>query len=225
MTRANAYYNSKQFTNAINLYEQAAKAGVVNGNLYYNLGNAYWRTGDTGRAMLNWSRAERLNPSDPDLRFNLVLSRSQIARSLVAQPSSKISDFFRKIRDLARARVWALVLVFALWAFWLCLSARILLGGGKLRAALSILTGLFIILMVTSGMGFAARELWETEPAAVVIGRDVSARSGPGAGLTPVFNLPAGARVIMSECRNGYCQVELPPGMVGWVEGKDIQKI
>jgi len=175
--------------------------------------------------MLNWSRAERLAPSDPDLRFNLGLARGQIARSLVAQPSSRISDFFRNIRDLARARTWGLVLVFAIWAFWLSLSARILLGGGKFRTALSILTGIFIILMLVSGAGFAARERWETEPAAVVIGRDVSARSGPGEGLTPVFNLPAGARVLMSECRNGYCQVELPPGMVGWVEGKDIEKI
>ena len=89
--QGNAFYNSKQFVNAINLYEQAAKAGLVNSNLYYNLGNAYWRGGDAGRAMLNWSRAERLAPSDPDLRFNLGLARGQIARSLVAQPSSRIS--------------------------------------------------------------------------------------------------------------------------------------
>ena len=222
---ANRYYTQGQFKSAIPFYEDAAKAGVKNSDLYYNLGNAWYKVGDGGRAMLYWLRAERLNPRDPDLRANLGLLQKQVNKSLAAQPPNPFSDFLAGWRDLAPARTWAVIFSAAIWGFWVLLSARLIMGRRKFSSLLSILLALFIILMMGSGAGFASRRSWETEPAAVVLARDLAARSGPGETFTPVFNLAPGARILVKDCREGYCQIELPPGMVGWVAEKDLERI
>lgn len=223
--QANHFYSQGQFANAIRLYEQALNSGIKNSDLYYNLGNAYYKSGDSGRAMVFWLRAERLNPGNPDLRANLSLVQRQISKSLPADAQGKLPDFFKSLRDLAPARTWALFLSFAIWGLWISLSLRIIVSRAGMKTGLSILAVIFIILVIVFGAGFESRRSWEREPAAVVIAKEVSARSGPGEGSTTVFNPPTGARVLLRDCAIGYCRIELPPGMVGWVEEKSVEKI
>jgi len=84
---------------------------------------------------------------------------------------------------------------------------------------------LFIILMILSGTGFGLRYKWEKEPAGVVLDAEISARSGPGDNYSLLFELPAGARVLIQECGNGWCKIRFPPGMIGWVDGRGIERI
>ena len=68
---ANALYKDGQYTAAASDYEQLRNAGLESGNLYFNLGNAYFKAGQRGKAILNYERAHRLLPSDPDVEANL----------------------------------------------------------------------------------------------------------------------------------------------------------
>jgi len=223
--QGNGFYGRGEFDRAVEYYERALRSGAVNSDLYYNSGNAWHRQGDIGRAVLLWSRAERLSPRDPDLRANLALVRKEIAKSLPAQDQSPVTQASRAFRDLGPARTWALVLSSSAWGFWILLSLVMVTAGKKIRTALSLLLALFIILLTVSAAGYLSRRHWETEPSAVVLARGVSARSGPGEGFTSVFSLAPGARVLLKECRSGFCSVELPPGMVGWVDEKAMEKI
>jgi len=223
--QANRFYSQGQFSNAIRLYEQALNSGIGNSNLYYNLGNGYYKSGEPGRAMVFWLRAERLNPRDPDLRANLSLVHKQISKSLPADAAGKLPDLLKSLRDLAPAKTWALFLSFSIWGLWISLSLRIIISRARPKTGLSILAVIFIILVIVFGAGFESRRRWEQEPAAVVIAKELVARSGPGESFTAVFNLPAGARILLRDCRIGYCRIELPPGMVGWVEEKAVEKI
>lgn len=223
--QANSLYARGDFAGAISLYEGAARAGIKNSDLYYNLGNAYYKSGDRGRAAAWWLRAERLNPRDPELKANLALASRQVNKALGLQPESRLMEFFRSLRDLAPARAWAALLSASIWGFWILLSLRMLSRRKKLNSLWSLLLVWSIILVMISGAGYLSRRHKETEPAAVVVARDVAAKSGPGEGFTPVFNLAPGARVLLRECRSEFCQVELPPGMVGWVQAQALEKI
>ena len=223
--QANRYYTQGQFQDAIRFYESAEKTGVKNSDLYYNLGDAYYKSGDAGKAVLFWYRAERLSPRDPDLRANLKLLRKQVSKSLAAQAPNPFSDFLAGLRDLAPARSWAVLFSISVWGFWVVLSARLVIGRRKFISLLSILSAMFIILVMITGAGFASRSKWETAPSAIVLAKDITAKSGPGENFTAVFNLAPGARILVKDCREGYCQIELPPGLVGWVDEKAIEKI
>jgi len=221
--QGNHYYSQGQYVKANGWY---ADAFVKNSYLFYNIGNTQYKMGNPGWAVLFWLRAERLSPRDPDIRANLKLVQTQISKALPVSSSNPITDFFKSLRDLSSSRGWGMLLSVSIWGFWVALSLRIIFGRSRFRTGFSILLSSFIILVLASGAGFLSRRSWEQEPAAVVIDNNgVSAKSGPGKDLTNVFNLPAGARVLVKECRSGFCSIELPPGMVGWADEKSIKKV
>jgi tetratricopeptide (TPR) repeat protein len=76
MAMAHQLYESGQYAKAAEAYQQLVDQGYSDAALFYNLGNAYFKQGDIGRAILNYRRAERLHPRDPDTRANLELARS-----------------------------------------------------------------------------------------------------------------------------------------------------
>ena len=82
----------RHYASAAELYEQALRSGFVNGQIYYNLGNAYFRQKKVGLAILNYRRAQRLLPRDEDLRQNLVYAKQEI---LDEQPEQPLPEFFR----------------------------------------------------------------------------------------------------------------------------------
>ena len=77
MAEANAQYERGEYADAAQQYEALIDSGYEDAALYYNLGNAYFKNGDLGRAVLNYLRAEELSPRDPDIRANLEFARAR----------------------------------------------------------------------------------------------------------------------------------------------------
>jgi len=82
--KANAYFTTEEYQQAVSIYEQILKTGEESAKLYFNLGNAYYKSGDVNNAILNFERAKVLAPHDADIEFNL-----QIANQFVV---TKIED-------------------------------------------------------------------------------------------------------------------------------------
>ena len=93
MTVANQLYNTGSYAEAAQVYEQLLSQGMTHSSLYYNLGNAFYVQGDLGRAILNYQRAARLDPRDPEIRANLALARNQSANNTVDQSSAVMGYF------------------------------------------------------------------------------------------------------------------------------------
>ena len=80
MSIANQLYEAGQYAQAAQAYQQLVNQGYGDGALFYNLGNAHFKQGDYGRAILNYRRAQQLAPRDPDIETNLALARAQVYR-------------------------------------------------------------------------------------------------------------------------------------------------
>ncbi|MCK5643063.1 MAG: tetratricopeptide repeat protein, partial [Gammaproteobacteria bacterium] len=95
MAVANQLYNNGEYSTAAQFYEQLISQGKVHSSLYYNLGNAYYVQGDIGRAILNYQRASRLDPRDPDIRENLAMARNQSANEIdqISNPLDGLANF------------------------------------------------------------------------------------------------------------------------------------
>lgn len=217
-TRANEAYARGDYETAIGLYETLAANGAPDA-LYYNLGNAYFKSGRIGKAILNYERARRLAPRDADVRHNL-----RYLRALVKEPAP---SFFAAA--MSRAAGWATVNeLAAAGAALLIIGAGFLivflLRGGRGWAAGA--GGALILLLACAVWLVVAARADGGAARAVVTGGTVEARNGPGADNTTAFTIPEGRIVYLLGESDGWRAVALPhDGATGWVPADAVERV
>jgi tetratricopeptide (TPR) repeat protein len=224
MAAANQRYEAGEFVAAAEGYQALVDAGVRDGRLYYNLGNAYFKSGDLGRAILNYRRAQRLLPRDGDVDVNLKLARAQTVDRIETEEEAALVALARRAMHwltLEEAAAVALVL----WIILCALVMGALLWRQRRRAGLygaGVVTGLLILTLLSIGI-----RLWDTrrEPPAVVVAPEVAVRSGPGEDYLTEFELHAGAEVRLMEQRGDWVRLVLPGGLQGWAPAKAVPEI
>ncbi len=215
----NRRYTAGDYAGAVEAYEAILAAGLEGADLYYNLGNAYFKAGELGRAILSWERAARLDPSDPDVRANL-----ELARSLTADAIEPLPRFWLLEAVSWWIHVWprGLLLGMAAAAWWLTGAGALLwivADGARTRAWGRRLVWTAGLVSVLLGATVAARELGVGQPEeGVVLQEVVQVRSAPAEDddLT-LFEIHEGTRVRVMRRSGGWAEIALDDGKVGWV--------
>lgn len=197
---------------------------IRNGKLYYNLGNTYFQMDEIGRAILNYRRAQRLAPSDPNISRNLAFARTRRYDKFEDAQETQIlrTLLFWHFDFSPTTRLTIFSVVSAL--FWGAMLLRPYLRSAAptgVTAGLGIATALFL------GSILYDAAIGEKQRHGVVIAPDVIARKGDGETYEPSFTDPlhAGAEVRLVEQRSDWRQVELPDGRRCWLPARDIEWI
>jgi tetratricopeptide (TPR) repeat protein len=217
-TKANQDYAQGHFKEAISSYEALVRAGQWSANLFYDLGNAYFRTGDFGRAILNYERALALERHHPEAAANLQIARDE-ARALELQQSWPE-------RHLQFASVNQYSIAAAI-AFWLAIFAVVLLIFARRRSATMIATLIFCLL-ITSIAIYAVYTLERGangSALAIVTGKEVQARLATADTANSVLALPPGSEVKILSTRGDWIYAALPNSLRGWIPAKDAQQV
>lgn len=217
---------------AARLYRSAAlryehllgERGIRNAKLHYNLGNAYHQLDDIGRAILNYRRAERLDPSDANVQRNLAYARSRRQDRLEAAGSGRVLEtlmfWHYEFAPATRMRLFA-----GLWLlFWTAMILRRRVREWIPREV-TLALGVAAALLLGS-LAYEAAGERETV-AGVVIVPETVARQGDGLGYEPAFQEPlhAGAEFRVLEERRDWLRVELPDGRLCWLSAPDVELI
>jgi tetratricopeptide (TPR) repeat protein len=219
---ANRLYEENKYDQAIAAYEKIIQSGFESGELYYNLGNSYFKKGELGRALLNYERSRLFIPADSDLRSNY-----RFVRGLLNVPSGTSGTrWFLKWIDLSFDGVGLnglTVIISVLWFLILVLlSARLWLFAWKqYTTPLICLCGAALIICSIALAGKAGYY----EHGAVVTGRDVEAKFEPAAGATTYFKLAEGSQVFILDRAAGWVKIRRPDAKIGWVESSGIAGI
>lgn len=235
---ANSFFqqaNGMQASNpetARNLYRRAAlryerlisEVGIRNGKLYYNLANTYFQMDDIGRAILNYRRALRLNPSDPNLNRNLAFARTRrydkFEEAQETQVMRTLLFWHFDLAPVTRLAVFTVVSALFWGAMLLRLYRRMALPAG-VTAGLALAAACFL------GSILYDAAIGEKQRYGVVTAPDTIARQGDGETYEPSFADPlhAGAEVRLIEQRPDWRRVELPDGRRCWLSARDIEWI
>ena len=227
MADANLRYERGEFGEAVQQYEALIDLGYRDAAVYYNLGNGYLESGDLGRAILNYLRAEELSPRDPDILANLDMARGRTVDQLEAEGDSlvaSISDFGRR---LATTMEFGAVALF-LWAvaglaissliLWPAMRGRRLLRSAAIVAFVVMLAPLVLLLSMLYSNPYGNT--------GVVTARTVEVLSGPGTQYSEAFTLHSGAQVRLTDSRHGWLEVALPGGeLEGWLPSYSIEAV
>lgn len=223
-------YDLGRFDEAIARYESLRAAGVVSANLYFNLGNACFKNGNIGRAIINYERARQLTPRDPDIRGNLrfALNESRANENVAATGGSA---WLEAARDYLTMGEWTL---FATVCYWLAaLGGIVLLWLPAVRRWLRAPVIALAALTLIGGAGMAAKATSENgPPAAVVVAKEVQARFAPVEDSLRHFTSYAGQKVwIVGERGSGivgfggWLEVERADGKKGWVPANTVERM
>jgi tetratricopeptide (TPR) repeat protein len=223
---ADSAYVNGNYQKAITEYESLLKQGA-SAEIYYNLGNAYYRTENITRAVLNYERALQLSPGDGDIRFNLQIARSKTIDKIVPESEMFFVTWYRSLVNMMSVDGWgrtalvSLALVIVLFLVYL-FSARVWMQkvgffGGGVPLVLFVISNFF---------AWQQRQNILYRQGAIVVAPSVTVKSTPAQNGTDLFILHEGTKVIITDgSMKNWREVRLADGKKGWIESKKIEVI
>lgn len=216
------------FRRAVAAWERLRTAGAENGPLEFNLGNAYLESGDTGRAIAAYLRAERFIPGNADLERNLAHARSMAVSSVGGGGSTLLVDSVARWWHLVPRGARVAIGWSCWWAFWGLVALRTVRSpaGRHARTALRAATWCTAAgWALLGGSAIADAALARARPVAVVTDAEVVLRKGNGDGYERaiVETLGPGVEAHLLERRAGWVRLGLPDGRSGWVRDSQVE--
>lgn len=223
--RGSVAYAAGDHAAALTLFD-SVRTDYSSPALLFNIGNCHFKLNDIPHAILFYERALRLAPGDEDVKANLELARQNVVDRVNELPSFSLGSTWGRLRggrdadQWARRSLWACLLLFAL------LAAGVLAKQRTLQRALFGAAGLVLVLTLIS-VAFASFRHGEVidDSAAIILAPKVDVRSEPREMTTVLFILHKGTKVTLLQAANGWSEVQLANGNVGWAPSTTMEQI
>jgi tetratricopeptide (TPR) repeat protein len=223
---ADSAYIRNDFTTAIHIYEMILRTGE-SADIYYNLGNSYYKIGDIAKAILNYERALILKPANKDIRSNLEIARAKTVDKVTDVPELFFITWLKSITNSMGIQSWAIIaisffLLFIVSIYFFFFSTKIVA-----RKTLFILALFFLVFCVIANISAAfQRRVRLNRMNAIIISPSVTIRSTPNDNGTSLFILHEGRKVfIKDDSMKDWKEIQLEDGNVGWVKKNDLEVI
>ena len=223
---ADSSYVRQHYQEAIKQYEVLLKEGV-SADLYYNLGNAYYRSDNFTRAIINYERALLLSPGDKDIRHNLQLARQKTTDKLSPSADFFLVTWYRSLVNIMGVDAWAWTALVAL-AMGIILFLVYLFSSRVSLQKLGFFGAAFMLLFFLFANLFAwhQQQVLTHRTGAVVVATETAVKSTPAQNGTNLFMLHEGTKVeITDDSMKDWKEVRLPDGKEGWIAVTSIEII
>ena len=223
---ADSAYARGEYQKAIADYEKLLKKGA-SAELYYNLGNAYYRTEDITHAVLNYERALLLSPGDADIRFNLQMARAKTIDKITPESEMFFVTWYRSLVNMTSVDGWARVALLSL-AFAIVLAliylfaVRVWLRKVGFFGAIALL----LLFVVANVLAWQQKQELTARRGAIVTAGAATVKSTPATSGTDLFILHEGTKVtIIDNAMKEWRRIRVADGKEGWVESSMIEII
>jgi tetratricopeptide (TPR) repeat protein len=223
--KANKEYRNKDYPQAITDYLSIIKQNYRSPELYFNLGDCYYKTDSIGKAILFYEKAKRLSPSDKDIALNLQLANLKVTDKIEPINEFIIITWWHNFVRSSSADVWA---IWAVVLLWLGLVGALLFFFGtslQLRKAGFFTAFVFLVISAFLFVATFSRSHFDARDYAIITSPSVHIMSEPDEQSKELFVLHEGVKVKILSSSDNYKNVELPDGKQGWVEDDALGEI
>jgi len=226
ISQGNRHYLDKNYRMAIECYSTVISSGYESAELYYNLGNAWYKTDDMARAILNYEKALLLEPRDEDTRQNLTLANQQIIDKIDVIPSFFLKKWINTLKGIFSPNQWAIACLL-LFALSLGGFALFFLSNNVALKKAGFSAGVVVFMITITGLILMYSRMREIQKhnAAIIMLPSVNARSSPDDQSTNVFVLHEGTRVLVTDSVQQWKEIQLANGNKGWIPGEALEEI
>ncbi len=222
--QATTAYNEGEFEKAIGFYEQILTNQKHSANLYFNLGNAYYKLGEIGPSIYYYEKALLLNPGDSEVKNNLSYAQNMKLDAIEEMPESAFARFYNATVAQLSFDQWAYLAIGMMFLFVLSYLAYYLLFGAT-KKRFAFITSLVAISLCVVSVVFA---YWQYQENAannpgIIFSREVTITSEPNERSERIFTLHEGTKVNVLEKLGDWQKIKIADGQTGWLPQENLK--
>ena len=219
LAEADSAYIQGDYLTAIGIYESIIENQGVNATLYMNLGNCWLKRDEVAKAILCYERAYLIDPSDPDIKFNLELARTKTVDKVNQVNQLFIVVWFKKLLAVLDVNGWAIMTVI-LFAAAILFTGVLLFSKKRALRKISFSFSVFFLLLSILSFIFATTQMGNirNRDTAIIMSPSVTVKSTPTSSGTDLFIIHEGRKVqILDSSMKEWVEIRLEDGNTGWV--------
>ena len=221
---ANNLYKNGKFNEAILLYKKVESKALVSSELYYNLGNSYYKLNKVGPSIYYYEKALKLNPLNEDVKNNLIFAKRLALDNIEQLPQTLLQKFNTNYLQKLSYNQWAIVaIIFSVLASLLFLLFYFAEGSSKKRFYFTTSIVSFIILITSLFITYNQYNLSKNKIEAIVFAEKTDVRNAPTLNSEEVFTLHEGTKVFVLDGVDNWKKIKIKDGKLGWVIASDIK--
>ena len=223
---ANKLYSDGKYEEAINEYEAILANNELHTDIYFNLGNAYYKIDNIPAAILNYEKALKLKPDNEDAIYNLAMANKKTVDKIERLPELFIGSTWRNLVTSRTVNGWAsycvgllfLALIFLVGYLWM---------STPLIKRVNFYAGVFFFLASLFGWLMASQHqsIINESAEAIIFASTITVQSEPNENAEKLFTLHEGTKVNLLEESNSWSKIKLPNGNVGWIQSESLKGI
>ena len=226
LNAANQLYTSAKYADCIRKYQYVVAQGFESAEVYYNLGNAFYKSGNATYAILNYERAKKLAPNDDDSQYNLDLARTQVVDNIVPLPEPGFVRWWKEFITSMSINTWGAFSILTFFIFLSLFGLFLLSGTYQVkRLAFWISIAAICISAITFTIGASLQSKLINHNTAVVTDRSVRVKASPSETGTELFIVHEGVTVRLTDKLGDWVYVSLPDGNKGWIKEASLIRI
>jgi len=226
LDEANKVYNEGSFEQATELYEKVIENGFESAEVYYNLGNAYFKQNNFAAAILYYEKAKKLEPNDEDINFNLKIANNSIVDKIETVPELFYIQWWNTLLYALTVDQWGMLSA-AFFALLLIMVLVFLLTRVVVLKKVSFWFGLLFLVSSVSTYALANQKFnsFKKDHEAIIFTPTVTVKSSPTESSIDLFVIHEGTKVELLDNVGEWYEVSIANGSIGWIKNEDLRKI
>jgi len=226
LQKANEYYTKEDYKKAIDGYNQILMTNMESPEVYFNLGNAYYKTGQYTLAILNYERAKLLAPDDADVAFNLQVANQHVVDSIQELPGIFVVRWWNSLINSRTTDTWAIYSIVGFILFLVMMGFYFFSNTSEIRR-ITFWSGSLLIVLTIFTWSFAAKQKNRlvNHNFAIVMQPTVTVKSSPSEKGTNLFVIHEGLKVKITDKLGDWVEIMLSDGNKGWLPTELIERI
>jgi len=223
---ANDFYKNEKFEKAVELYHQIESKGTISVELYYNLGNSYYKLNKVGPSIYYFEKALKLDPTNEDAQNNLIFAKRLALDNIQEIPKNIFQKINANYLQQLSYNQWAIVsVVFSFLACILFLLFYFSNSPTMKRIYFGLSIGSFLLLIFSFLITYNQYSFSKNNKEAIVFAETSTVKNAPTFNSEEVFILHEGTKVIVLDALDNWKKIKLADGKQGWINAKEIKEL
>lgn len=225
--QADSAYINNDFASAVYLYENILANQGESADVYYNLGNSYYKMDNIAKAIVNYEKALVLNPGNGDIRFNLELAQSKTVDKVTPMSEIFLVTWIKNLTNLMSEKGWAQLGIIT-FIFTLLMLALYFFGKKIVLKKIGFISAVLLLLVcfIANILASNQKEKAQSHESAIIIAPSITIKSTPNESGTDLFILHEGRKVMIKDnTMREWKEIQLEDGNAGWIPSSAIEII